>query len=184
MQFVSNGCFAHFYARSQFKSKFSFFVVVGAFFCWLFVHSFIFHWALIYSDSRHYWLFRWYYDDDECACCLWIWVHIRYQFVLVSPSKFAGWKENEWKREREKKASNPFSLFDDFARLFRYFSVLLFPIFPLFFLCLFLFLSLSALERSLVLHSMEFVFISGRAMDRYDTTKIPKKKNIGPISFV
>lgn len=47
-----------------------------------------------------------------CAVALRIGVHIRYQFALSLTID-----------GRKNKASNPFSLFDDFACLFRYFSV-------------------------------------------------------------
>lgn len=56
--------------------------------------------------------FLWYYDDDVCAVAFRIGVHIRYQFALSLTID-----------GRKNKASNPFSLFDDFACLFRYFSV-------------------------------------------------------------
>lgn len=38
---------------------------------------------LIYNDSAHYWLFRWYYDDDVHVGR--IWAHIRHQFAFLSP---------------------------------------------------------------------------------------------------
>lgn len=80
-----------------FQPHFRFFFLCAAF------HEFI-HISLdlIYHDKTHYWLFRWYYNDDVCAAR--IWVRICCRFAFLSPS-------------------NPFPLCDDFAGLFRYFSV-------------------------------------------------------------